>query len=453
MQDNCKSGVMENPFIFALPNMHPKDLKIADFTYDLPEDRIAKYPLPQRDLSKLLIFRDGAIAEDIYRNIAAHIPQNTLLVFNNTRVIPARIFFKNTTGAKIEVFCLDPLHTHPLTPDPDDYREGEPQPSMAEAMMQTGKARWNCLIGRAGKWKEKQLKLVVDDVELMAEIVDRNEDAFVIEFTWQPAELTFAEVLDKTGMMPIPPYLRRESEELDQSRYQTVYAVQKGSVAAPTAGLHFTDEVMDRIKEKGIQSAYVTLHVGAGTFKPVKAESMEGHAMHAEMIDVDVATIEAMIKSLEGNIITVGTTSMRTIESLFWMGVKAQLNPDATLSELEVKQWDPYELPAQVNTKERTGEALRALLNWMKRHDIHRLLCKTQIMIAPGYELKVANAIITNFHQPASTLLLLVAAVIGHDKHDWREIYNYALENQFRFLSYGDGCLLWAAETDARARK
>jgi S-adenosylmethionine:tRNA ribosyltransferase-isomerase len=430
--------------------MHPKNLSITDFTYDLPDECIAKYPLQERDLSKLLIFKDGVISEDIYRKIAEHIPQNTLLVFNNTRVIPARIFFKNATGAKIEVFCLDP-ESQPL-PSPKGETNAEDLEDMAAAMMQTGKARWNCLIGRAGKWKAKQLKLAVNDVELTAEIVDRKADAFVIQFAWQPAELTFAEVLDKTGMMPIPPYLRRESEELDQSRYQTVYAVQKGSVAAPTAGLHFTDEVMNRLKEKGVQSAYVTLHVGAGTFKPVKAEKMEGHTMHAEMIDVDVATIERVIRSLDGNIIAVGTTSMRTIESLFWMGVKAQLNPGAAIGELEVKQWDPYELPEQPSTRERTGEALKALLNWMHKHHMHRLLCKTQIMIAPGYELRVANAIITNFHQPASTLLLLVAAVIGHDEHDWRAIYNYALQNEFRFLSYGDGCLLWAAGTDTRIK-
>jgi S-adenosylmethionine:tRNA ribosyltransferase-isomerase len=260
-------------------------------------------------------------------------------------------------------------------------------------------------------------------------------------------------MLDKTGMMPIPPYLRRAAEKLDQSGYQTIYAAKKGSVAAPTAGLHFTDEVMKRLKEKGIQTAYVTLHVGAGTFKPVKADSMEGHAMHAEMMDVDVAGIEAMLQALTGNIIAVGTTSLRTIESLFWMGVKAEIKPDATIGELEVKQWDPYELPPVPNSNKRTGEALMALLHWMKRNDVERLFCKTQIMIAPGYGLRVANAIITNFHQPASTLLLLVAAVIGYNKHHWREIYNYALQNQFRFLSYGDGCLLWAAGIDTRTKK
>ena len=405
--------------------MHPKNLSITDFIYDLPDERIAKYPLAGRDLSKLLIYRDGQISEDVYRNVHQHIPSNSLLVFNNTRVIPARLFFKNATGAKVEIFCLEPSNENM---------------DMANAMLQTGSARWNCLVGRAGKWKEKLLTLTVNDFTLTAEIVERNADWFVIEFTWQPAHYTFAEILDKTGMMPIPPYLRRESEEVDRQRYQTVYAAQKGSVAAPTAGLHFTEQVMANLKNKGLETTYVTLHVGAGTFKPVKAEKMEGHQMHAEMIDVDVTTIQSIMQSLNKNIIAVGTTSLRTMESLFWMGAKAQVNPNSVINELEVKQWDPYELPASINTH----EALQSLLNWMQKNNVTRLLCKTQIMIAPGYTLRVAHAIITNFHQPASTLLLLVAAVIGNDKQDWKKIYNYAMAHQFRFLSYGDGSLLWA---------
>ena len=421
--------------------MHPKNLSIADFTYDLPDERIARYPLEERDLSKLLIFKDEIISEDIYRHLPAHIPPNSLLIFNNTRVIPARLFFKNATGAKIEIFCLDPVSAQAL---PDEKRESRGSVDMTTAMAQTGSCRWNCLIGRAGKWKEKQLQLQIEDLTLTAEIVSRNADAFEIEFTWLPAHYTFAGILDKTGMMPIPPYLRRESEGSDQLRYQTVYAAQKGSVAAPTAGLHFTEKILQELKNNGIQSAYVTLHVGAGTFKPVKAEKMEGHDMHAEMIDVDVQTIESVLGALNGNIIPVGTTSMRTIESLFWMGLKARRNPNATLSELEIKQWDPYEIPTELPGKEQTREALEALLEWMRKNEIHRLLCKTQIMIAPGYRLRVANAIITNFHQPASTLLLLVAAVIGNDTEKWKEIYHYALMHQFRFLSYGDGCLLWA---------
>jgi len=407
--------------------MHPKDLSIADFTYDLPDERIARYPLEERDLSKLLVFQDDKISEDIYRNLATHIPEKSLLVFNNTRVIPARLFFKNAGGAKIEIFCLSPIENV----------------DMATAMSQNASARWSCLVGRAGKWKEKQLHLQTPELELTAEIISRTADAFIIEFTWQPALLTFAEVLEKAGMMPIPPYLRRESDAVDEQRYQTMYAVQKGSVAAPTAGLHFTPRVMEQLKARNIKNAFVTLHVGAGTFKPVKAEKMEGHEMHAEMIDVEISTLESIIQSLDGKIIAVGTTSLRTIESLCWMGLKARLNPGAAIEELEVKQWDPYELPLENSTKEQTSQALQSLLTWMHRHELKRLLCKTQIMIAPGYQLRVANAIITNFHQPASTLLLLVAAVIGNENERWKEIYNYALAHQFRFLSYGDGCLLW----------
>ena len=409
--------------------MHPKNLSISDFTYRLPDDRIAKYPLAGRDLSKLLIYKDEVITEDIYRNIHRHIPQNSLLVFNNTRVIPARLFFKNATGAKIEIFCLDPAGQNA---------------DMASVMSQTGNTRWNCLIGRANKWKEKQLHFTCNDFTLTAEIVEKKADSYVVEFSWQPEHLTFAEILDKTGMMPIPPYLRRQSEQVDQQRYQTVYAIQKGSVAAPTAGLHFTEEVIAKLKDKGIESDYVTLHVGAGTFKPVKAEKMEGHEMHAELIDVSTGTIQHILQSAGQNVVAVGTTSMRTIESLFWMGLKAQQCPEATLAQLEIKQWDAYEISAAVPGNEQTQQALQALLNWMDKNKLTRLLYKTQIMIAPGYNLRVANAIITNFHQPSSTLLLLVAAVIGNNKEDWKKIYDYALTHQFRFLSYGDGSLLWA---------
>ena len=408
--------------------MHPKNLSISDFIYDLPDGRIAKYPLEERDLSKLLIYKEGAIGEDIYRNLAAHIPANSLLVFNNTRVIPARLFFKNATGAKIEIFCLDPA---------------DGQIDMAGAMAQSGPTRWYCLVGRASKWKEKQLTLSAADFILTAEIISRTADAFVIEFSWQPQHLSFAEILEKTGMMPIPPYLRRETEQIDQLRYQTVYAAQKGSVAAPTAGLHFTPQVMEQLKVKSISAAYVTLHVGAGTFKPVKAEKMEGHEMHAEMMDVNISTIQSIVQSLNHPVIAVGTTSLRTLESLFWMGQKAQLDPNITASEIEVKQWDPYQLAAG-NDREQTEQALQALISWMQKNEMQRLLCKTQIMIAPGYKLKVANAIITNFHQPASTLLLLVAAVIGNENEEWKRIYEYAMNHQFRFLSYGDGSLLWA---------
>lgn len=402
--------------------MHPRYLQIKNFTYDLPEGRIAKYPLAERDLSKLLIYKNQKIEQDIYRNISQHIPPNSLLIFNNTKVIHARLFFHTTTGAKIEIFCLEP--------------SGE-NTDMASVMSRKKSVRWNCLVGRAAKWKEKILQHKTENFTLTAEITERTTDAFVIEFTWSPEQLTFAEILDQTGMMPIPPYLKRESEELDLNRYQTLYAKHEGSVAAPTAGLHFTQTIFEELKSKNISKAEVTLHVGAGTFKPVKSETMHEHQMHAEVIDVSLETIQQILDSLHNNIIAVGTTSLRTIESLYWMGVKAKLNPESSLEDLEVKQWDVYEL----SNIETTTDSLQSLINWIKKNDLQHLICKTQIMIAPPYQLKVAKAIITNFHQPNSTLLLLVSAIVGDA---WKNIYKHALENNFRFLSYGDGSLLFA---------
>ncbi|HLP21476.1 MAG TPA: S-adenosylmethionine:tRNA ribosyltransferase-isomerase [Chitinophagales bacterium] len=413
--------------------MHPKELQIKDFTYDLPEERIARYPLAERDLSKLLIYSNGQIAEDVYKNVSEHIPAKSLLVFNNTRVIPARLFFKSATGAKIEIFCLEPA--------------GETD--LVSVMGRTKCVRWNCLVGRASKWKEKVLHHKTNDFTLSAEIIERTSDAFVIEFSWQPEALTFAEILDKTGMMPIPPYLKRDSEELDLSRYQTVYAKYEGSVAAPTAGLHFTKAIFNSLQAKNITSAEVTLHVGAGTFKPVKSETIEQHEMHAEVIDVTVELLQKIVAALKTSevvktwdaapkIIAVGTTSLRTIESLYWMGLKALQKPDITLEELEIKQWDVYDGGLQ---ETEPVAALNALIGWLQKNETDRLICKTQILIAPSYKLKIASALITNFHQPNSTLLLLVAAIVGDD---WKKIYSHALQNNFRFLSYGDGSLLFA---------
>ncbi len=401
--------------------MHPKNIQIRDFTYDLPDKKIAKYPLAERDLSKLLIYRDEKIEENIYRNISEYIPENSLLIFNNTKVIQARLFFQNSTGAKIEIFCLEPA---------------EENAEMASVMSRKKSVRWNCLVGKASKWKEKILEHKTDSFNLTAEIVERTSDAFVIEFTWTPEELSFAEILDRTGMMPIPPYLKRVCEEIDLIRYQTVYAKHEGSVAAPTAGLHFTESIFEKLKAKNISKAEVTLHVGAGTFKPVKSETMQEHEMHAEVIDVNTETIQHVLDSLQHNIVAVGTTSLRTIESLYWMGVKAKLTIESSLEELEIKQWDVYEL----NGNETPANAIHSLLTWMKKNDLTRLTCKTQIMIAPPYQLKIATALVTNFHQPNSTLLLLVAAVVGDN---WKKIYTHALENNFRFLSYGDGSLLF----------
>lgn len=402
--------------------MHPKHLHIKDFTYPLPDDRIAQYPLAERDLSKLLIYRNCQITEDTYNHIASHLPEQTLLVFNNTRVIQARLLFKNATGATIEVFCLQPA---------------EEKTEMATAMSQTKSVRWHCLVGRASKWKEKILEQRTEGFLLTAEIIDRTDDAFVIEFTWQPEHLTFAEILDKAGQLPIPPYLKRQTEQVDLDRYQTIYAANKGSVAAPTAGLHFTPSIIESLKEKNIATDQVTLHVGAGTFKPVKSETMQNHTMHAEVIEVGIGSLRNLLKWQPNNIIAVGTTSLRTIESLYWMGVKAKQNPDASINDLEIQQWDAYDLPQDVPQQ----LALESLLAWMQANGMQKLICKTQIIIAPPYKLKVAKALITNFHQPNSTLLLLVAAVTGNN---WRTIYDYALRHNFRFLSYGDGSLLYS---------
>ncbi len=404
--------------------MHPKELRINDYTYDLPEERIAKYPLPERDAAKLLIYRDVEISEDVYRNVAQHIPKNSLLVFNNTKVIPARVFFRNSTGEHIEVFCLEPAgKTEEIT----------------NAMAKTESAKWLCMVGRAGKWKESKLHQIGENHTLTAEIYNRMTGTFKIEFTWTPQQLTFAEILVKAGKLPIPPYLNRDTEEIDSNRYQTIYALKEGSVAAPTAGLHFTDAVFAKLKAKGVKTEFVTLHVGAATFKPVKSDRMEEHEMHGEVIDVKIEMIETLLRSLEQNIIAVGTTSLRTIETLYLLGAKAKVNPASSLQELEIRQWDAYELKENIPVK----DALKSLLAWLKKNNSERLLCKTHILIAPPYKLKIANALITNFHQPNSTLLLLVAAVADDD---WKKIYNYALEKDFRFLSYGDGSLLWAKE-------
>jgi S-adenosylmethionine:tRNA ribosyltransferase-isomerase len=404
--------------------IHPSQIQIKDYTYTLPEERIAKYPLAQRDESKLLVYKNSSIAEDTYLNLANHLPENALLVFNNTKVVHARIFFETATGAKVEVFCLEPA-------------EGNTE--MAQVMSSTQSVRWKCMVGRASKWKEKLLTKTVDNFTLTAELIDRIPDAFIVEFTWQPANLTFAEILDKAGVMPIPPYLKRDADEIDLARYQTVFAKYEGSVAAPTSGLHFTQRVLDSLKQKNILSAEVTLHVGAGTFKPVKSETMQDHEMHAELIDVTTETLQTLINNTDGNIVAVGTTSLRTIESLYWMGVKALHNPTSALHGLEIKQWDAYD-SLQGKTPS-TKQALTALLTWMQRNNQSRIICKTQIIIAPPYKLKVATALATNFHQPNSTLLLLVAAVIGNK---WKEVYNYAMQHNFRFLSYGDGSLLFA---------
>ncbi|CAN5614928.1 S-adenosylmethionine:tRNA ribosyltransferase-isomerase [soil metagenome] len=409
--------------------MHPKRLLIRDFLYNLPEEKIAKYPLPQRDESKLLVCKDGTITESIYYDLHEYISEKSLLVFNNTKVVEARLLFQKSTGSTIEIFCLEP---------------GDIYADITTAMLQKGKVLWKCLVGGAKKWKEETLLKVIKTgsatLQLNAKKIEKFTDYFLIEFSWDDTSLSFAEVLHAAGSMPLPPYLNRNAEESDKERYQTIYAKYDGSVAAPTAGLHFTERLFEKLTAKNIQQDFVTLHVSAGTFKPVKAESMQEHEMHTEFIDVRAALIENILQHIDETVIAVGTTSLRTIESLYWLGVKTILQPAITLEDLQVYQWDAYDVDAETITAK---DALQSLLQWMQQNNLSNLITKTQIIIAPGYGLKIAKALITNFHQPQSTLLLLVAALIGND---WRKVYHYALENNFRFLSYGDGCLLYPVQ-------
>ncbi len=405
--------------------MNPAHISIQDYTYDLPEEKIALHPLAQRDASKLLLYQQGAISENTFANIASLLPEQTLLVFNDTRVINARIRFKKTTGAAIEVFCLEP--------------QGEVT-EYSTVMAATGNAQWKCLVGGAAKWKEevleKQLHIEGTPVLLQARMIEKLPDAYSIAFSWLPAHVSFAAVIEESGDTPLPPYIKRSIDDEDVSRYQTIFAEQDGSVAAPTAGLHFTEGIFGQLKGRNIEKTFVTLHVGAGTFKPVKAASMQDHEMHAEYIDVQAATVRELQRKL-GNLAAVGTTSLRTLESLYWLGVKAFLHPDE--KKLTIHQWDVYEEPL-LSANLHPREALEALLTWMQQHQTQHIFTQTQLLIAPGYKFRMANMLITNFHQPQSTLLLLVAAAIGDD---WKKMYDYALKNDFRFLSYGDGNLIY----------
>jgi len=397
----------------------PKKISILDYTYTLPSDRIALHPLAERDSSKLLVYQNGNLAEDSYKNIAKHFPAESLLVFNNTKVIKARILFTKPGGGIIEIFLLEPFQA--------DY---------TGSLSATNNTCWKCMIGGISKWKDRELCLRINDYELKAEKKEKLSDAWVIAFNWEGG-MSFAEILEYAGGIPLPPYIKRNTEEADAERYQTIYAKDAGSVAAPTAGLHFTQHIFRQLEEKNIKTDYVTLHVGAGTFKPVKAAVMQDHEMHAEWIDVSAAFISRLIEHLDNMVAAVGTTSLRTLESLYWMGVKAMLEPE--IKQLDIRQWEVYERPL-ANTSYAAKAALTALLQWMKTNKREKLFTQSQILIAPGYHFKIAKAIITNFHQPQSTLLLLVAAAIGED---WRKVYSYAMQHDFRFLSYGDGSILF----------
>lgn len=393
--------------------IHPENIPISDFTYDLPQEKIAVYPLEKRDDSKLLVFKNSQITDDVFTGIDNYLDKDCVLVFNNTRVIRARLNFLSE-GKPIEIFCLEPA----------GGSEGE------------GIVQWNCLVGKLKSWKSEKISLTKNDITLHAAILEKKPTHVTVNFKWTPPYYTFSEVLGMLGAMPIPPYLNRQSEELDVARYQTIYAQEEGSVAAPTAGLHFTPGIIRKLEEKGVKKLEVTLHVGAGTFKPVKSVTMQDHEMHAEWISVSIVTIKELLKNLGKKIIPVGTTSLRTIESLYWMGVKISCDPGIHYRDLEVGQWEPYSL---MEKKINPGDALNALIEWMESKSMAQLICRTGILIAPPYELKLASGLITNFHQPQSTLLLLVSAVVG-DK--WKEIYEHALTHDYRFLSYGDSSLL-----------
>lgn len=404
-----------------------KHIRIADYDYPLPEERIAKYPKPGRDTSKLLLYRPGLEpAEDVFSHLPGYLPEGLPVVFNNTKVIQARLHFHKQTGALIEVFCLEP-HV------PADY-----QASFAS----TGAVTWICLVGNLKKWKEGLLSRDIEvgcrRLTLTAERLGPCGTGHEVRFAWNDSGVAFSEVLEAIGELPIPPYLNRATEAGDLRSYQTVYSRIEGSVAAPTAGLHFTPRVLAELDARGVERLEVTLHVGAGTFKPVKSEEIAGHAMHAEWIAVERTVIERLL-ACGGRCVAVGTTSVRTLESLYYVGLLLHRHPDATPEELHVPQWLPYEAAAEARTLS-TADALRLLLAYLDRHGLHALCTSTQIIIAPGYRFHVVEAIVTNFHQPRSTLLLLVSAFVGEE--NWRRIYDYALSHDFRFLSYGDSSLL-----------
>ena len=403
----------------------PRHIRISEFNYPLPDERIAKFPLPVRDQSKLLLYRHGEVTEDIFTSLPDYLPANSLMIFNNTKVIQARLHFHKETGALIEVFCLEPIQ-------PNDY---------ALNFQQTEHAAWLCMIGNLKKWKEGALKREITvkgkPLTLTAERGACHGTSHWVDFRWNNPEITFADILEVFGELPIPPYLNRETQESDKETYQTVYSKIKGSVAAPTAGLHFTPRVLDALREKGVALEELTLHVGAGTFKPVKSEEIEGHEMHTEYISVNRSTLEKLVAH-EGKAIAVGTTSVRTLESLYHIGVTLLHNPNATEEDLHVKQWQPYETSLETAATPAV-DALQAIIAYLDRHHMETLHSSTQIIIAPGYEYRIVKAMVTNFHQSQSTLLLLVSAFLHGD---WRKIYDYALAHDFRFLSYGDSSLL-----------
>ena len=397
-------------------------ISISEYAYDLPDERIAKYPLAERDQSKLLVWKNGQIQDALFRNLSEYLPANSLLIFNNTKVIRARLHFQKETGAKIEIFCLDPY-------EPADYQI---------AFQTTKTCIWKCMIGNQKKWKGEQLKktIRIDETEIVlcAEQTEPEKNKSLIRFSWNNPDFEFSRIIENAGILPIPPYLNRETEESDLERYQTVYSKTKGSVAAPTAGLHFTEKVINHLGKEGHQLAELTLHVGAGTFQPVKSETISYHEMHSENFYISRDFLNKLINHT-GKKIAVGTTSVRTLESLYWLGLQAYKNTELNISDLKVSQWEAYqEKENQLSAK----EALESLFRLLNKHETDFLSASTQIIIAPGYQFRIIDGLITNFHQPQSTLLLLISAYLGQE---WRRIYDHALANDYRFLSYGDSNL------------
>lgn len=397
-------------------------INIDEYKYNLPNDRIARYPLPERDKSKLLIYNKGTISEDIFFNIYNYFNSRDLLIFNNAKVIQARIFFERPTGSIIEVLCLEPYL-------PAEY---------SEVFQTTTHCSWICMIGNLKKWKESKLQKKItinnDNIELFASKQINENGKLVITFEWNNNNYTFGQLLDYLGHIPIPPYLNRPSENIDKERYQTVYSQANGSVAAPTAGLHFTSQLLHNLSINGVKNQHVTLHVGAGTFKPIKANNLAEHQMHTEVFEISTEILDYIIE-YQGNITAIGTTSVRTLETLYWLGIKLLQNPNIMVNNLTLEQWDCYNLPSYITV----NQSINALKNYLDTNKITRFISKTQILIIPGYKFKIVNKLVTNFHQPGSTLLLLIAAFVGGN---WKDVYEYASKNSFRFLSYGDSSFL-----------
>jgi len=399
----------------------PGIIKIEDYNYPLPDEKIAKFPLEKRHMSKLLYKKGELLQERKFIDLPQLLPKNSLLVFNETKVVKARLIFKKSTGAIIEIFCLEPV---------------EPVSDFQLAYQQKSPVVWKCFIGNAKRWKSGTLEMEFDNNgntnKLYAQKVEQLSEGYLVSFSWDNNDLPFLNIISNVGFIPIPPYLNRKANEEDTVRYQTVYAEHEGSVAAPTAGLHFTPKIISELKNYGIETDKLTLHVGAGTFKPVVSETIATHKMHTEKVVIRINTLKHILVKLNDPIIPVGTTSMRTIESLFWMAVKLHKGD----SSFAVEQWDPYELIVESNFT--SAKALTLLLKYLEENNIEELKGETRLMIAPGYNFRIASGLITNFHQPKSTLLLLVSALIGDN---WKQAYDFALTNNFRFLSYGDSCL------------